>query len=328
MEEVMRSVPDFNTFIDRKTFTRKLPEIMQLNIGLYCNQPLLLWSSHVNSSPARTEMMDRETAERVLALIPSSPSIKTLDLTGGAPELCDSFRFLVEGASAMGLTILDRCNLTVLSEPGQEDLADFLAEHKVQIVASLPCYSADNVDVVRGKGVFERSIDGLKKLNSLGYGVEGTGLELHLVYNPNGAFLAPEQGKLEVAYKSELSQCYGITFNSLLALNNMPVNRYSEYLNRTNELEKYMNLLVDNFNEQAVDGLMCRNLFSVGWDGRIFDCDFNQQLDMPIKGQKKSQLTVFDIDSLESLAKTPISVGQHCFGCTAGCGSSCSGSTS
>jgi len=273
-------------------------------------------------------MMDRETAERVLALIPSSPSIKTLDLTGGAPELCDSFRFLVEGASAMGLTILDRCNLTVLSEPGQEDLADFLAEHKVQIVASLPCYSADNVDVVRGKGVFERSIDGLKKLNSLGYGVEGTGLELHLVYNPNGAFLAPEQGKLEVAYKSELSQCYGITFNSLLALNNMPVNRYSEYLNRTNELEKYMNLLVDNFNEQAVDGLMCRNLFSVGWDGRIFDCDFNQQLDMPIKGQKKSQLTVFDIDSLESLAKTPISVGQHCFGCTAGCGSSCSGSTS
>ena len=358
-EDIMRGVRSFESFVDRKTFNRKTPEILQLNIGLYCNQacshchvgtspeplerpPTTTTTTTISltpspspppdSSPQRTEMMSLETARRVLSLLPSSPSVTTLDLTGGAPELCESFRYLVEGATAMGVKVLDRCNLTVLSEPGQEDLGRFLADHKVQVVASLPCYSESNVDEQRGKGVFERSIDGLKQLNDLGYGVEGTGLELHLVYNPNGAFLAPEEKKLEEAYKSELGKCYGIEFTRLLCLNNMPVKRYADYLMRQGDLERYMNLLVDNFNPKAVDGLMCRNLFSVGWDGRIFDCDFNQQLDLPIRGKGKASsgggLTVFDIDSLEELASTPIVLGQHCFGCTAGSGSSCSGATS
>ena len=329
--DIMRLVPLFQSTLKQHdkaaAFTRKPPTILQLNIGLHCNQACS--HCHVDSSPARTEMMDRRTAERVLSLLPSSPSINTIDLTGGAPELCESFRYLVETASAMGYTVLDRCNLTVLSEKGQEDLGEFLAEHKVQVVASLPCYAEQNVDEQRGKGVFERSIAGLQQLNALGYGKEGTGLELHLVYNPNGVFLAPEEKKLEEAYKNELMQCYGITFNRLLCLNNMPVKRYSDYLNRTNELENYMNLLVDNFNPQAVDGLMCRNLFSISWDGRIFDCDFNQQLDLTMGGgDGPSRLTVFDVDTLKELADSPIAVGQHCYGCTAGSGSSCSGATS
>lgn len=273
-------------------------------------------------------MMDLRTAERVLSLLPSSPSIHTVDLTGGAPELCKSFRYLVENATGLGYKVIDRCNLTVLLEPGQEDLAEFLAKHKVQVVASLPCYAEENVDEQRGNGVFERSIKGLQMLNSFGYGKEGTGLELFLVYNPNGAFLAPPEQKLEEAYKSELGLCYDITFNRLICLNNMPVNRYSDYLNRSNKLEDYMNLLLQNFNPQAVDGLMCRNLFSIGWDGRIFDCDFNQQLDLPIKLKGKKHLTVFDVDNLAALADVNITLGQHCYGCTAGSGSSCSGATS
>ena len=325
-EDIMHSVPRFETKVDRSMLSRKDPEILQLNIGLYCNQACS--HCHVESSPARTEMMDLRTAERVMSLLPSSPSIHTLDLTGGAPELCTSFRYLVETATKMGYSVIDRCNLTVLLEEGQEDLGEFLAKHKVQVVASLPCYAEKNVDEQRGGGVFEKSIKGLKMLNRLGYGCPGSDLQLNLVYNPNGAFLAPEEKKLEEAYKVELDKCYGITFNRLLCLNNMPVKRYSDYLHRSNKLEDYMQLLLDNFNPAAVDGLMCKNLFSISWDGRIFDCDFNQQLDLPLKAKGKGQLSVFDVESLSELASSAITLGQHCYGCTAGSGSSCSGSTS
>ncbi|KAK9866822.1 hypothetical protein WJX84_007664 [Apatococcus fuscideae] len=262
---------------------RGTAKILQLNIGLYCNQAC--GHCHVESSPLRTEMMDRATAERCLHLAreASGGALSTLDITGGAPELNSQFRYLVSGARVMGLEVIDRCNLTVLLEPGQEDLVPFLANEGVRIVASLPCYTIENVDEQRGRGVFERSIQGLKMLNAAGYGKEGSGLILDLVYNPNGIFLAPPQAKLQEAYKQELQDLFGISFNSLFCLNNMPIKRYADYLLRQGKLGEYLELLVNSFNPAAAEGVMCRDTVNVSWDGRVYDCDFNQQLEMGIR---------------------------------------------
>ncbi|EFN56641.1 hypothetical protein CHLNCDRAFT_57533 [Chlorella variabilis] len=320
---------------------RRPTAVFQLNIGLYCNQACR--HCHVESSPKRTEMMSQEVAERCVHLMEraaaaassSSSSSGTgssgkliVDLTGGAPELTPQFRqgYLVREARRLGHEVIDRCNLTVLLEPGQEDLAAFLADHSVRVVASLPCYSAENVDSQRGGGVFRRSIAGLQALNAVGYGQPGSGLSLDLVYNPGGVFLAPPQAKLEPVYKQELADNFGITFNSLLCLNNMPIKRWADHLVKEGKLEEYMALLVDSFNPAAAEGVMCRDTISVGWDGRLYDCDFNQQLELGLT--TPGLRTVFDVESLEELTGQRIAVDSHCFGCTAGAGSSCQGATS
>lgn len=336
-------VPAFHTFLEQRgvPLTRKMPTILQLNIGLYCNQACN--HCHVESSPKRTEMMTMETANRCLELLDASPSITTLDITGGAPELNPTFRHLVTEGRKRGKEVIDRCNLTVLMEPDQEDLADFLAENSVRVVASLPCYTESNTNTQRGRGVFERSIDGLKKLNALGYGTAdgaNEGLHLDLVYNPGGAFLPPEQSALETQYKEKLMEDFGITFDGLFTITNMPIKRFADFLYRRGELAEYMELLVNNFNPAAVDGVMCRETVSVGWDGALFDCDFNQQLALRL-GEELADLSseqnkstgrsgagkdVFNVESLD-LTATDITVDHHCFGCTAGAGSSCQGAT-
>ncbi|KAI3426961.1 hypothetical protein D9Q98_006905 [Chlorella vulgaris] len=308
---------------------RRPTTVLQLNIGLYCNQACR--HCHVESSPMRTEMMSHEVAERCVQLMEEaaasndSGSRLTVDLTGGAPELTPQFRYLVTEARRLGHEVIDRCNLTVLLEPGQEDLVGFLAEHSVRVVASMPCYSAANVDKQRGGGVFTRSIAGLQALNAAGYGVPGSGLLLDLVYNPGGVFLAPPQAQLEPVYKQELLEQFGIVFNSLLCLNNMPIKRWADHLVKEGKLEEYMQLLVDSFNPAAAEGIMCRDTISVGWDGRLYDCDFNQQLELGLP--KASLRTVFDLKSLQELTGQRIAVDSHCFGCTAGAGSSCQGAT-
>jgi radical SAM/Cys-rich protein len=256
------------------TLQRKTPEILQLNIGLYCNQAC--GHCHVESSPLRTEQMTAAIASQCLQLLSNSPSIKTLDITGGAPEFNPSFRYLVRMARELrpDLEIIDRCNLTVLQEPGQEDLVDFLKEHRVTVVASLPCYSAENVNKQRGNGVFERSIAGLLALNKAGY---GTDIPLHLVYNPLGAFLPPSQADLEVKYKQVLSENFGIVFNSLFALANMPIKRFADDLHRNGKMKDYMELLVNSFNPDTTQNLMCLNTVSVGYDGKV---SFNRTNDM------------------------------------------------
>eukprot|EP00953_Heterococcus_sp_UTEX-ZZ885_P029886 15826-Heterococcus_DN1.PRE.2 len=271
-------LPTFQQYLKNAELAvpRAASTILQLNIGLYCNQACS--HCHVESSPQRTESMSREVADQCLAVLRASPAVSTLDITGGAPELNPQFRYLVQQACAAGVEVIDRCNLTVLQEPGQEDLAEFLAENKVRVVASLPCYSSKNVNMQRGSGVFDRSIAGLKKLNALGYGIEGSGLSLDLVYNPLGAFLPPPQQDLELKYKEELMSTFGIQFNSLFTITNMPIKRFADFLYRRGELKEYMDLLVRNFNPAAVKGLMCKDTVSVGWDGRIYDCDFNQQM--------------------------------------------------
>ncbi|GAX25022.1 hypothetical protein FisN_2Lh306 [Fistulifera solaris] len=314
-------VKRFSDFLPAN-FDRKLPTILQLNIGLYCNQACD--HCHVESSPLRKqEMMTAETAAQCLDLLMKTPSIETLDITGGAPELNSQFRYLVSMARSMrpDLEIIDRCNLTVLQEPGQEDLIDFLKNHRVRVIASLPCYSSENVNQQRGNGVFERSIAALLALNEAGYGKDEA-LGLDLVYNPLGAFLPPEQGKLETVYKEQLEENFGILFNSLFTITNMPIKRFADFLHRRDELKDYMDLLVRNFNADTLDTLMCRDLVSVGYDGKLFDCDFNQQLGYGLK----DNLSVFDIDSFD-LREYKIRTDNHCFGCTAGMGSSCQGTT-
>ena len=315
--------PDFRAFCVSKLgdqkgvlHKRKL-EILQVNVGLFCNQASA--HCHVESSPKRTEMMSREVADRCLMLLESSEDTHTLDITGGAPELCNEFRHLAKHASEMGKTVIDRCNLTVLTEPKQEDLGEFLATHKIEIAASLPCYSRKNVNLQRGRGVFQRSIEGLKQLNELGYGRAGTGLILNLVYNPLGAFLPPDQTDLEAKYKHELMEDFGISFNSLFTITNMPIKRFSDFLLRRGELTDYMDLLVRNFNPDTMNNVMCGNLVSVNHDGRVYDCDFNQQLDIPLVGGARQ---VFDISHLDELTKKEVNTSNHCFGCTAGMGSS------
>lgn len=322
-------VQPFNEFLveqgaaSSSALQRRDPEVLQLNIGLYCNQAC--GHCHVESSPLRKEMMTAETASQCIELLKKSPTIHTLDITGGAPELNDSFRLIVSLARAVrpDLTIIDRCNLTVLQEPGQEDLVDFLAEHRVSVIASLPCYSAENVDRQRGGGVFERSIAALLALNEAGYGLPDTGLELDLVYNPLGAFLPPPQESLESKYKEELEGNFGILFNQLYTMTNMPIKRFADFLYRRDELKDYMDLLVRNFNADTTKNLMCLNTISIGYDGKIFDCDFNQQLGYGIGSSEAYEggMTVFDANSF-NLQDIPIKNDNHCFGCTAGMGSS------
>jgi radical SAM/Cys-rich protein len=271
-------------------------------------------------------MMTAETAAQCLELLKATPSITTLDITGGAPELNAHFRFLVKMARSFrpDLDIIDRCNLTVLQEPGQQDLVPFLKEQKVHIIASLPCYSQENVDSQRGNGVFERSIAALLALNEAGYDGTDPKLQLDLVYNPLGAFLPPEQSKLEAQYKQELDHNFGILFDQLFTITNMPIKRFADFLHRRDELKGYMDLLVRNFNAETVPKLMCLDMISVGWDGKIYDCDFNQQLGYTIGTDSIHQggLTVFDLKTLDELNDIAIRTDNHCFGCTAGMGSS------
>ena len=290
---------------------------LQVNLGYRCNQACS--HCHVNAGPTRTEMMDAAN----LALIPqvlAARGIGTLDLTGGAPELHPGFRELVRQARALGVAVLDRCNLTIFSEPGQEDLAAFLAQQGVTVVASMPCYLEDNVDRQRGQGVFERSIAGLRQLNALGYGREGSGLELNLVFNPQGPSLPPPQAPLEADYRRELADRYGVVFNHLYALANMPIQRFAAVLRQSGALEGYQQLLVNNHRDANLAAVMCRSLISVDWQGQLFDCDFNQQLGFSLPAPRHLP-DLLDWDP----AGEPIAVASHCFGCTAGSGSSCGG---
>lgn len=292
---------------------------LQVNLGYRCNQTCV--HCHVNAGPTRKEMMSEETIALILQIL-QARRISTLDLTGGAPELHEGFRALVRAARAQGVKVIDRSNLTILSEPGQEGLADFLAESAVEVVASLPCYSAKNVDAQRGKGVFERSIVGLRQLNALGYGKPDSGLVLNLVYNPLGASLPPAQGPLEAAYKRELFEHFGIVFNQLFALANMPIQRFGSTLISKNQFSSYMQLLRDNHSDANLPGVMCRSTISVDWQGYLYDCDFNQQLGLPLPYGARPHLREL---LTQDLAGKPIRVAAHCYGCTAGQGSSCGG---
>jgi radical SAM/Cys-rich protein len=294
---------------------------LQLNVGKRCNQAC--HHCHVDAGPNRTESIDGRVAERVIELLARNPQIEVLDLTGGAPELNEQFRPLVAAARALGRRVIDRCNLTVLFEPRQEDTASLLAAHEVEIVASLPCYTPSNVDRQRGRGVFEASIAALRLLNGLGYGRPGSRLRLDLVYNPLGAALPPAQAELEERYKAELREHHGIEFHRLLTLTNMPIERFARDLERQGRLAEYLSLLVNHFNPATLPGLMCRSLVSIGYDGRVYDCDFNQMLELAAPGPER---TIFDLDDFDAFDGRAIATDRHCFGCTAGAGSSCSGS--
>jgi radical SAM/Cys-rich protein len=295
---------------------------LQINVGKLCNQAC--HHCHVDAGPKRTEIMTAEIARRVMHILAASPSITTVDITGGAPELNPNFRWLVEESQRLGRHVIDRCNLTVLLEETQHDLADFLAVRRVEIIASLPCYTAENVDKQRGKGVFEKSMDALLKLNGLGYGMPGSELKLSLVYNPVGASLPPPQEKLEADYKHHLRKEHGIEFHQLLTITNMPIHRFEEDLQRQGKHDAYMELLKKNFNPATLHGLMCRSLVSIGYDGKLYDCDFNQMLDMELE-HAGGAATVWDIETFTGWAGRRITTAGHCFGCTAGAGSSCTG---
>lgn len=302
---------------------RRALDTLQVNLGYRCNQSCL--HCHVNAGPNRKEMMDEAT----LTLIPrvlDSRKIGALDLTGGAPELHPGFRDVVRTARTMDVHVIDRCNLTILFEPDQDDLARFLAAHRVEIVASLPCYSADNVDNQRGKGVFEKSIAALRELNGLGYGREGSGLVLNLVYNPQGPSLPPDQQKLQAAYKRELDDRYDIVFNRLYALANMPIQRFGSTLISKGRFDDYMRLLKDNYAAANLENVMCRSLISVDWQGYLYDCDFNQQLGLAAPGLARGAHRPHLRDLLQvDPENNPIRIADHCYGCTAGQGSSCGG---
>jgi radical SAM/Cys-rich protein len=305
---------------------RARPDILQVNAGKLCN--LTCMHCHVNAGPKRKEIMTRETIDRIIDWL-AKTDIPTLDLTGGAPEMIPDFRYFIDRVKKLQPPrhIIDRCNLTILLEPGYGGLGEFLATNRVEIIASMPCYSAENVNAQRGEGVFEGSIAALQLLNSLGYGVDPE-LPLHLVYNSVGAFLPPSQDELEIDYKRELKKHFGIVFNKLYALTNLPIGRFASYLRRNNKLDDYMRLLIDAFNPATISGLMCRNTISVGWRGEVYDCDFNQQLGMQWSRNDGSKaLFLWDIDG-DSLEDREIMTGDHCFGCTAGAGSSCGGAIS
>lgn len=297
---------------------------LQINVGKLCNQAC--HHCHVEAGPKRTERMQRETADRLLAILSASPAVTTVDITGGAPELNPSFRHLVIRARELGRHVIDRCNLTILLEPGQESLTEFLAAHQVEIVASLPCYTAANVDQQRGRGVFDKSIRALQQLNRMGYGLPDSALKLHLVYNPLGAFLPPSQDRLEAEYKVQLHEQFGIVFHQLFTMSNLPIKRFADFLHQSGKYLEYMGLLVNHFNPATIPHLMCRSLVSVGWNGALYDCDFNQMLDLGIGAAGAKSLTVWNVESFGELAGTLIATSHHCFGCTAGAGSSCGGS--
>ncbi|RDH85168.1 MAG: radical SAM protein [endosymbiont of Escarpia spicata] len=296
-------------------------ETLQVNLGLRCN--LSCVHCHVNAGPNRTEEMSRETVEDVLAFL-RKHRMKALDLTGGAPELNPNFRYLVETATEMGVHVIDRCNLTVLEEEGQEQLADFLAYHRVEVVASLPCYLEENVDAQRGKGSYDASIRALQRLNGLGYGMTGNSLLLKLVYNPQGASLPPPQGPLETDYKRQLVERFNIIFNQLLTITNMPINRFGSLLQSKGEFQSYLQLLRDAHQPANIESVMCRHLISVDWQGRVYDCDFNQMLDMQLESGEVKRPRLRDLIN-HDIDGWPIQVAEHCYGCTAGQGSSCGG---
>lgn len=307
---------------DFPALRRRTVDTLQINLGYRCNQSCQ--HCHVNAGPNRTEEMSRDTIDAVIAFLAASPDVRTLDLTGGAPELNRHFRDLIVAARARGVRVIDRCNLTILEEPGQEGLAEFLAAHGVEVVASMPCYLEDNVDRQRGKGTFDASIRGLQRLNGLGYGQPGSGLTLNLVYNPQGASLPPPQEALELDYKRHLATHFGVVFNQLFTLANMPIQRFGSMLVSKGQFNSYMDLLRSAHREDNLGQVMCRNLVSVDWQGYLYDCDFNQQLGLPIRQAGKPRLHISDITAA-ALDDHPILVADHCFGCTAGQGSSCGG---
>lgn len=290
---------------------------LQINVGKLCNQACT--HCHVDAGPKRTEIMSWNTMRKIIAWAVQA-EIKKVDITGGAPELNPHFRRLVDSFIGCGVATTVRCNLTVLYEPGQEDTAQWYAQRAVRLVCSLPCYTRENVDRQRGKGVFAKSIRALQLLNQHGYGHRPE-LVLDLVYNPGGAFLPPDQEQLSTDYRRRLGEDFGVRFSNLLALANLPVSRFAHFLHRSGQTAKYQELLVDNFNPGTVAGLMCRHLISVDWTGRVYDCDFNQMLDLPLQGSTRY---LWDLDP-GTLCGAPIAVGRHCFGCTAGAGSSCGG---
>ena len=295
-------------------------EIFQINVGKLCN--MTCRHCHVDAGPDRREVMTRETMTMCLDALDRS-GIPTVDITGGAPELNPEFRWLVEQIVARGRHVMDRCNLTVLTTAGQSDLPEFFAANRVEVVASLPHYRALSTDAQRGDGVFDKSIEALRRLNGVGYGDGSSGLRLVLVTNPVGAFLPPAQPSLEAEWKRELWRRHGVRFDALYCITNMPISRYLEWLEDSGNLERYLQRLVDAFNPATVEGVMCRTLVSVGWDGRLYDCDFNQMLDLPVEPRVPRHIRDFDAAALQHRT---IVVGRHCFGCTAGAGSSCGGS--
>jgi radical SAM/Cys-rich protein len=318
--------PDFAAALCERALAplvRRGPRTLQVNVGKLCNQAC--HHCHVDAGPKRREQMNADTAERVIRMLERSAGAETIDITGGAPELNQNFRFLVEAARALGRRVIVRCNLTVILEPAMEWLPEFYRANKVELVCSLPCYTADNTDRQRGAGVFHKSIEALHLLNDLGYGRAGIALRLDLVYNPVGASLPPAQAELEARYRAELSNGFGIEFGNLLTITNMPISRFADQLARWGMEREYMSLLVNHFNPATVENLMCRDLVSVGYTGALYDCDFNQMLEIPLRGRNARALTIWDLDDLDTLRDAPIATGAHCFGCTAGAGSSCGG---
>ena len=292
--------------------------VLQINVGKLCNQTCR--HCHVDAGPHRREVMSRETAEYCIAALRNT-DIPTVDITGGAPELNPNFRWLVQQVRALGRHVIDRCNLSVLLLPSQAGLIEFLAEHEVEITASLPYFQAAQTDAQRGAGVFEKSIEAIRRLNDAGY---GSRLKLNLVFNPVGAFLPPPQSAIEADFRRELLRKYGVVFSSLYTITNMPISRFLDYLRDSGNYERYMTRLMNGFNSAAAASVMCRNILSVGWDGTLYDCDFNQMLELPLAAPAPRHIRDFNIDLLNSRR---IVTAQHCFGCTAGAGSSCSGST-
>ena len=310
--------------LEQTTFpaiARRKLDTLQVNLGYRCNQSCV--HCHVNAGPTRTEIMSAQTVNEVIGFLRKT-AVRTLDITGGAPEIHPHFRYLVREAYALGIQVMDRCNLTVLEEPGQERLAELLALHRVEIVASLPCYTEELVDRQRGKGVYEKSIAGIRRLNALGYGQPDSALTLNLVYNPQGPSLPPAQDKLEADYKRILGERFGIVFNRLFTLANMPIQRFGSTLVSQGRFAPYMRLLKDNYHEANLDAVMCRSLVSVDWQGNLYDCDFNQMLGLPLAVAGRPRLRLADLLGRD-LEGNPIAVADHCFGCTAGQGSSCGG---
>ena len=317
----MRATLPLMEVSDFPAIRRRQTETLQVNLGYKCNQSCL--HCHVNAGPTRTELMTLDTINEVIAYLQSA-GIKTLDITGGAPELNPHFRRLVEAARNLGVRVIDRCNLTILFEPGHEDLAQFFVEQQVEITASLPCYLEDNVDRQRGKGVFGTSIRALQLLNGLGYGQPGSALKLNLVYNPQGPVLPPAQQQLQQDYKQRLSVSYGVVFNELYVITNMPIQRFGSTLISKGQFEPYMNLLKKAHQPANLETVMCRSLLSVNWQGYVYDCDFNQMLDLPITWNNRPRTHLRELSSAD-LNHHPIVVKDHCYGCTAGQGSSCGG---
>jgi radical SAM/Cys-rich protein len=296
-------------------------QTLQVNLGYRCNQSCL--HCHVNAGPHRREQMARETIDEIIAFLQGS-GIKSLDVTGGAPELHPDFRLLVESVRRLGVHLIDRCNLTILNEPGFDDMADFLARNQVEIVASLPCYLEENVESQRGKGVYASSIKALQKLNALGYGRPGSGRVLNLMFNPAGAVLPPPQQQLEADYRCELGKRAGIVFNQLFVLANMPIQRFGSTLVSSGQFDQYMQLLKSAHHDANLDTVMCRSLISVDWQGYVYDCDFNQMLDLPLQQFRQLRVQLRELTATD-LENRPVVVADHCYGCTAGQGSSCAG---